>query len=95
MRSGVWKGKGEVKENSAGNIVRDILPLCISCGEPVKVSGQVRDKITPGFWKGGEEMTCDQASLPEWGLREGRHHVFAVLSSVLGHIGRVQKKFGE
>lgn len=56
MRSVVWRRQEEVKENSAESIVEDVLPLCISCGELVKVSSHVRDRITPGFWKVGEEM---------------------------------------
>lgn len=54
-----------MKEYSAGNIVRDVLSLCISFGEPVKVSNKVWDNITTGFWKVGEEITGDQASLLE------------------------------
>lgn len=56
MRSVVWRRQEEVKENSAESIVEDVLPLCISCGELVKVSSHVRDRITPGFWKVEEEM---------------------------------------
>lgn len=40
-------------------------------------------------------MTCDQASLLDWRFSEGRHHVYAVLGLVLGHVGRPKKVFSE
>lgn len=44
----------------------------------------VRDMITAGLWKVGDEMTRGQASLLEQRLGEGIHHASVVLSLCRG-----------